>query len=256
MADSLDIADVARRTGVSARALRFYEARGLLAPLRTAAGRRRYGPDQLARLHRILVLKRAGLTLAQVERLLAGRAPDLPSLVAAQLAMLDAQAAAIGRARRLLGDVQTRVARGEPLDAAALCSLIEHGEQVMQRQEQWDQVSARYFDADGQAQFADAMRGVPADFDHEAYAAEWRALGDRVKAALPLDPAGDQAQALLGEWGALLAPFNAVATPEMKAGVQRMYEDMREWQGEVDPGFDAEVFGFIQAAAAARRAAG
>jgi DNA-binding transcriptional MerR regulator len=70
MMDSIDIAEVARRTGISARALRFYEARGLLKPLRTASGRRHYGPGELATLHQILALKRAGLTLAQVQRLL------------------------------------------------------------------------------------------------------------------------------------------------------------------------------------------
>ena len=37
MTELLDIADVVRRTGLTSRALRFYEARGLLAPVRTAA---------------------------------------------------------------------------------------------------------------------------------------------------------------------------------------------------------------------------
>ena len=36
MAESLDIAEVARLTGLTSRALRFYEARGLVAPLRSA----------------------------------------------------------------------------------------------------------------------------------------------------------------------------------------------------------------------------
>jgi len=40
------------RLGVSAKALRLYEQRGLIAPLRTAAGWRVYGPDEMARAAR------------------------------------------------------------------------------------------------------------------------------------------------------------------------------------------------------------
>lgn len=254
MIDSLDIAEVARRTGVSARALRFYEARGLLQPLRTAAGRRHYGPGELATLHQILVLKRAGLTLAQVQRLLASRTLDLAGLIDAQLAILEQQAAAIERSRALLRETKSRVERSEPLDVATFCSLIEQGERQMDTKAQWDAVTSRYFSDAEKADFAATVADLPQGFDAADYAAKWKALGDRIKAALPLDPAGAQAQAFVGEWRDLLAPFNAVATPAMQAGVQRMYEDMPAWQGEAHPGFDAEVFAFIRAAgqAAAR----
>ena len=77
MSDSVDIAEVARLTGLTSRALRFYEARGLVKPLRTASGRRHYGPAELERLHHILAMKRAGLTLAQIARLTAGKRLDL-----------------------------------------------------------------------------------------------------------------------------------------------------------------------------------
>jgi len=52
--------------------LRLYEQRGLLTPLRSEAGWRTYGPDQIARLHQILALKRLGLPLAKIGELLAG----------------------------------------------------------------------------------------------------------------------------------------------------------------------------------------
>ena len=85
MAESLDIAQVARLTGLTSRALRFYEARGLIAPLRTYSGRRRYGPAELERLHQILAMKRAGLTIAQIQSMLSKRPLDLRSLVRAQI---------------------------------------------------------------------------------------------------------------------------------------------------------------------------
>ncbi|MEA3014500.1 MAG: MerR family transcriptional regulator, thiopeptide resistance regulator, partial [Sphingomonadales bacterium] len=62
-----------------------------------------------------------------------------------------------------------------------------------------------------------SSKDVPAGFDQEAYNRQWADLGGRIAAALPLDPAGAEAQAFYGEWQALLAPFKAVATPEMMA---------------------------------------
>jgi DNA-binding transcriptional MerR regulator len=48
MIDALTIDEVVRRTGLTSRALRFYEARGLIRPLRTGSGRRLFGPGELA----------------------------------------------------------------------------------------------------------------------------------------------------------------------------------------------------------------
>jgi len=50
----LDIAEVVRRTGLTARALRFYEARGLVQPLRTHAGRRLYGRGEFERINQVM----------------------------------------------------------------------------------------------------------------------------------------------------------------------------------------------------------
>ena len=72
MADSLPIQEVARRTGLTARALRFYEARGLIAPLRTASGRRVFARADLERLGRMVALKQAGFSLSDIGRIIDG----------------------------------------------------------------------------------------------------------------------------------------------------------------------------------------
>ena len=79
-----------------------------------------------------------------------------------------------------------------------------------------------------------------------------RSSATRIAAALPLDPASAQAQAFYDEWQALLAPFKAVATPEMMAGATELYSRMDEWQGDQQPPFSMEVWQFIQAAGKAR----
>lgn len=249
MEQPLDIRDVARLTGLTSRALRFYEARGLVNPLRTYSGRRLYGAVQLQQLNQIVSLKRAGLTLSQISSLTQGRTLDLSALIDAQLAALDEKWAQIAEARAFLIQAKSRIDRGEPVDAETLCSLISKEELTMS-EEQWNNVTDRYFSVQQKAEFAEAMSKVPGDFDQAEYSAKWADLGKRVEAAIPLGPESPEAQALVKEWKALLAPFTAVATPGMMQGVTQFYENMSEWQEDVpNAPFTAEAFRFIQAAA-------
>jgi DNA-binding transcriptional MerR regulator len=59
--------EAVERTGVSRKALRLYEARGILPPpRRTASGYRVYAPDVLDVLHFVQRGRRLGLTLAEI----------------------------------------------------------------------------------------------------------------------------------------------------------------------------------------------
>jgi DNA-binding transcriptional MerR regulator len=252
MDDLLDIKEVVRRTGLTSRALRFYEARGLVAPVRTHTGRRLYGAAALERINQIVALKRAGLTLAQIQRMTAKRPLELARLIDVQLEALEERRSEIAEARALLLSVKSRIDRGEPVDVATFCSLIRQGDAVMEH-ENWKKVADRYFTPEQQAHWAERMQDVPAGFDHDAYNRQWAELGTRIAAALPLDPASAEAQALYDEWQALLAPFKAVATPEMMAGATELYSRMGEWQGDQQPPFSIEVWQFIQAAGKARQ---
>ena len=257
MPDSLPIDEVVRRTGLTSRALRFYEARGLVRPLRTGSGRRLYAPADLERLGQLMALKRAGFSLAAIGQILTGRGLATPEILRIQLETVEQQQSELADAAALLRTVLSRIEGGEPLDAATLCSLIRNGSTIMTEKNQWDAVSAPYMTGQATADFAAAP--YPEGFDQAAYSAQWAALGAKVKAALPLDPASAAAQGLLDEWQALLAPFTAIATPAMMKGVTRMYDDMPQWgkhtEGEApSPGFDAEVWQFIRSAGQARAA--
>ncbi|MFZ0714215.1 MerR family transcriptional regulator [Mycobacterium sp.] len=56
--------------GMGVQTLRLYEARGLLEPIRSEGGTRRYSADDLARLRRISRLVAAGVNLAGIGRIL------------------------------------------------------------------------------------------------------------------------------------------------------------------------------------------
>ncbi|MCG6495830.1 MerR family transcriptional regulator [Kitasatospora sp. A2-31] len=66
------IGELARRTGVSARALRYYEEQGLLSPERRPSGYREYGEHDVRAVHGIRTLLAAGLGSAVIAEILPG----------------------------------------------------------------------------------------------------------------------------------------------------------------------------------------
>jgi DNA-binding transcriptional MerR regulator len=69
--DELGIGDVARRTGLSVHALRFYEREGLLLSQHVArgtGGHRRYSPEEVNWLRICTKLRRSGMPLAKIRR--------------------------------------------------------------------------------------------------------------------------------------------------------------------------------------------
>jgi DNA-binding transcriptional MerR regulator len=90
-ARSFSPSEAARRLGVSAKALRLYEQRGLVEPGRTAAGWRAYGKKEMSRAAEIVALRALGFSLAQVERALEGNSQGLEQTLAAHQTALEAQ---------------------------------------------------------------------------------------------------------------------------------------------------------------------
>jgi DNA-binding transcriptional MerR regulator len=60
----------AELSGIAVQSLRLYERHGLLTPIRSDGGTRRYSADDLARLRRISELIAAGVNLAGIGRIL------------------------------------------------------------------------------------------------------------------------------------------------------------------------------------------
>ena len=80
MDDLLTIGQVARRSGVAASALRFYEERGLIRAARTGGGQRRFPRAVIRRVAFVVFAQRVGLGLDEIGRELAAlpadRVPD------------------------------------------------------------------------------------------------------------------------------------------------------------------------------------
>jgi len=70
------IGELSRRTGVSARLLRYYEEQGLLTPSRRPSGYREYGSGDVERVRQIRLLLAAGLSTVKIARALPGVCAD------------------------------------------------------------------------------------------------------------------------------------------------------------------------------------
>lgn len=66
----MDISEVARRTGMAASTLRFYEKQGLISATSPAGQRRRFAPDVLDQLALIALGQAGGLSLDEIRAML------------------------------------------------------------------------------------------------------------------------------------------------------------------------------------------
>jgi MerR family redox-sensitive transcriptional activator SoxR len=104
--DLIPIGEIARRTGLSVSAIRFYEERRLIEPVRSGGNQRRFLRSDIRRLSFILIAQRLGLSLdaiaAELAKLPQGRTPtarDWETISTAIRARLDARIAELTRTR-------------------------------------------------------------------------------------------------------------------------------------------------------------
>ncbi|MEM7523862.1 MAG: MerR family transcriptional regulator [Pseudomonadota bacterium] len=87
----LSPSEAAAALGVSTKALRIYERRGLLTPARTEAGWRAYGPAHMKQARKIAAFRALGLTLHQIADLLDGDTASFEATFARHQADLEAE---------------------------------------------------------------------------------------------------------------------------------------------------------------------
>lgn len=123
-AQVLTAAEAASRLGVSAKALRLYEERGLLRPVRTAAGWRTYDPDQMARARQIADFRGLGLSLAQVARVLDGEPAALEAALSAHQATLEGSVGTLTSVLARVREMRSELAAGRAPSIKELSELI------------------------------------------------------------------------------------------------------------------------------------
>ena len=121
----LSPSEAARQLGVSAKALRLYELRGLLIPSRTVAGWRAYSAADMARAREIVALRALGLSLAEVGRVvLKGDAAAVRPALATHQSNLESQARRLAEQIAKVRDLRAELDSGRVLDAGDLAPLV------------------------------------------------------------------------------------------------------------------------------------
>lgn len=133
--ERMRIGEFAAETGVTTKAIRYYERRGLLEPApRTASGYRQYGPKDVERLQFIKKAKRLGLSLDEIGDILAISRQEAPCVHV--LALVDAKLAKVDRIIEELREFRDEVVRlreeshgrlAELPKESSVCGIIERG---------------------------------------------------------------------------------------------------------------------------------
>ncbi|QIG42284.1 MerR family transcriptional regulator [Nocardioides anomalus] len=113
------IGEVAARTGLTQRSLRYYEELGLLEPRRSDGGRREYDGAALDRLYRIRLQRSLGTPVAEVDA-----DADLLTAARRHLRELDDVLADTARQRERVRTVEARLLRGEQPHPSELLDLL------------------------------------------------------------------------------------------------------------------------------------
>lgn len=193
-------AEVTRRLGVSGKALRLYEAQGLLLPGRTPAGWRVYGPEQIVRLHQVIALKSFGFPLSRIAELLSGGLPDLAIFLELHEQVLRREAKRVDRALRLLSVARVKLAEHGGLSSDDLMNLTKEIAMTDKHNEDlsaaYEAIAAKHFSPTDQATLAaNGYRGMDkADVG-------WDALHEEASRLMKTgDPRSPEAMDLARRW--------------------------------------------------------
>lgn len=122
----LKVGELAKRAGLTIRALHHYDNIALLSPsARSDAGYRLYDCTDIARLHQIQALRRFGMGLSDIGTFLASPDSNLPAIVDQQIAALDRQIAQAGLLRSELVLLQRQLAAGQEPGLAEWLTTLE-----------------------------------------------------------------------------------------------------------------------------------
>jgi DNA-binding transcriptional MerR regulator len=208
-ATRITIGELARRTGLPVRTLRFYADRGLVAPAaRSDAGYRLYDPGAVAQVALVRTLRELGVDLPTIRRVL-DRELDLAGVAAAHASALDAQIRVLRLARSVARLVARRASTPQEMTLMHDLARLSHAERR--------RIVDDFLD--------DVLGGLDVDPD----------LATRMRMArpdLPDDPSVEQVEA----WIELA---ELVADPDFRGRIREMSERAaadRAGAPEADPG--------------------
>ena len=232
---------LARRTGLTVRALHWYDQLGLLRPSqRTPSGHRLYGPADVQRLQQIRSLRHLGFTLEEIgDALRRGRFTPA-KVLRLHLAELKEQ---IRRERHLAGRLERLADRLDAAGAVSVPELMTIIEEIT--------MSESYLTPEQLAE-VQARGRMLGEAHIKAVESEWPTLIANVRAEMekgtaPSDP---RVQAMARRWKELVNEFTG-GNPAIAKALARNYQQNPE--ARQSTGLDGKIFAYVQQAWAAAK---
>jgi len=231
--------EIGMLTGVSVRTLHHYDKIGLLKPsLRLSNGYRLYAEADLLKLQQIVALKFFGLKLADIKKLILGKANTIEQLELHR-ALLNKQVSNLHRAAEMLDAIITDVKNTGSVDWKNIINLIGVYHMTQDLKKTW---AGQVYSDNQLKQFAELKQQYTPE-QNEAIAQEWVTLIKQVKNNLDQDPKGPIAKQLAQEWIDLTDKYYGSYT-ELRDATWLAYKHNKIPKAP----FDKAMWDFIEAA--------
>jgi DNA-binding transcriptional MerR regulator len=219
------IGEFAKLAGVTVRALHHYDRIGLLKPQRSTLGTRLYSQQDLERLVQIAALKFLGIPLREIKLLLKHGPLTLTDSLHMQREALTEKRILIDRAIVAIEAAEKVTRSGQTTEASILRKIIE----VIDMQPQ-ENFMRKYYTEQAwteRAQLREHWEHAPQE-TRERWRQTSQQLFTEIEAALDLDPASEEAQALTKRW-LQLVDRGSGGNDGVRAGSIEAFKDRRNW---------------------------
>jgi DNA-binding transcriptional MerR regulator len=227
------VGELAKRTGVSVRALHHYDAIGLLAPSRRSESRYRlYDREDVVRLQEIKSLRQLGFSLEEIRDLLAARRLTPLGVVEMHLQRVREQ---MELQRQLLGRLESIAEQLRAAETPTADEMMRTIEAMTMFEKYFTEEQRQTLKERGDQLGPEAIKAVEE---------EWPRLIAAVREEMQkgTDPRSERVRELAKRWRELLNAFSG-GDQKMEASAAKMYRE--EPQVAQQYGLDQEVFKYI-----------
>ena len=222
---SWKVGELAGRTGVSVRTLRYYDEIGLLSPSRRSeGGHRLYTAEDVVRLQRIRSLTQLGFSLREVRGFLDRSDFPLERVIRLHLARLRERIELQRRLCDRLERVSDRLRSGEDVSSG---EFIETVMEVIEMSEKIE----KYYTPE-QLEYLEQRRNEVGEARIREAEAEWPELMEQVRAEMEAgtDPSDERVQALAARWMGLVREFTG-GDPGIERSLSNMWSQEENIHG-------------------------
>lgn len=184
----MSIKEIAKKTSITPRTLRYYDSIGLLKPMRTTeGGHRMYSEEEIIKLHQIQFLKQMGFGLKDIQELLEQKDTEPLVYLNNQLQLLREQQERLQKMEHnILGLIHSYKIEGK-MDWSVIFDLIQQSEQNVDKKRN---LKDEMFD-EHQQQLLSKLPSINHD---DEYVTKLVALINQAQKVLHKDPASPEVQ--------------------------------------------------------------